>query len=277
MHQRNEGANGKILQYLSKTYLYPNDFETLLYTSQLLQADAIRYGVEHWRRNRGRCMGAIYWQLNDIWPVASWSSVDYFGRMKALHYYAKRFFAPVMISCEEVCETTTRTSVVMEPGNTINTARLSVANETWNPVTGEVKWKLMTPESLVVEMGTESVTVEPFSSKWLDKMDFGNMDFRRNHLFYEFVAEGEVLSSGTVLFTAPKHYYFADPKLTLRVDGKQITVKAEAYAKSVEIYSPDEDFVLNDNYFDMEAGSVTVTVLKGNPVHLKVRSVYDIH
>ena len=84
MHQRNEGANGKILQYLSKTYLYPNDFETLLYTSQLLQADAIRYGVEHWRRNRGRCMGAIYWQLNDIWPVASWSSVDYFGRLKAL-------------------------------------------------------------------------------------------------------------------------------------------------------------------------------------------------
>ena len=75
--------------------------EDLSAALQLLQAEAIRYGVEHLRRNRGRCMGAVYWQLNDCWPVASWSSIDYFGRWKALHYYARRFFAPVMISCEE--------------------------------------------------------------------------------------------------------------------------------------------------------------------------------
>ena len=77
----------------------PTSFETLLYASQLLQAEAIRYGVEHFRRNRNddRCMGAIYWQLNDNWPVASWASIDYFGRWKALHYYAARFFAPVML------------------------------------------------------------------------------------------------------------------------------------------------------------------------------------
>ena len=85
MHQRNCAANGKILNYLSATYLYPKDFDSLLYTSQLLQADAIRYGVEHFRRHRGRCMGAVVWQLNDIWPVASWASVDYYGRWKALH------------------------------------------------------------------------------------------------------------------------------------------------------------------------------------------------
>ena len=276
MHQRNEGANGKILQYLSKTYLYPNDFETLLYTSQLLQADAIRYGVEHWRRNRGRCMGAIYWQLNDIWPVASWSSVDYFGRLKALHYCARRFFAPVMISCEEVCETTARTSVVMEPGAVVNTARLCVANETWNAVSGEVRWKSMTPDSKVVMEGAKEVEVEAFSSEWLEQMDFGDMDYRRNHLYFEFVVGGNVLSSGTVLFTAPKHYYFQNPMLSVTLDGNQVTVKAEAYAKSVEIYSHIEDFVLSDNFFDMEAGTVTLTVLEGNAKHLKVRSVYDI-
>ncbi|MFR0802757.1 MAG: glycoside hydrolase family 2 protein, partial [Suilimivivens sp.] len=101
MHQRNTSANGKIMNYLSATYLYPKDFDQLLYASQLLQADAIRYGVEHFRRNRGRCMGAVVWQLNDIWPVASWASIDYYGRWKALHYAEKRMFAPVMISCEE--------------------------------------------------------------------------------------------------------------------------------------------------------------------------------
>ena len=89
------------MSYMQQAYRYPTDFETLIYASQLLQADGIRYGVEHFRRNRGRCMGAVYWQLNDCWPVISWSSIDYWGRWKALHYYARRFFAPVLVSCEE--------------------------------------------------------------------------------------------------------------------------------------------------------------------------------
>ncbi|MGN0977961.1 MAG: glycoside hydrolase family 2 protein, partial [Faecousia sp.] len=98
-HQRNASANGRIVSYLSQMYLYPGTLDGLVYASQLLQAQAMQYGVEHWRRNRGQCMGAIIWQLNDCWPVASWASIDYFGRWKALHYYAKRFFAPVLISC----------------------------------------------------------------------------------------------------------------------------------------------------------------------------------
>ena len=128
MHQRNCAANGKILNYLSATYLYPKDFDSLLYTSQLLQADAIRYGVEHFRRHRGRCMGAVVWQLNDIWPVASWASVDYYGRWKALHYAEKRMFAPVMISCEEVGELSERPYCVAQPAPIEKSARLHVAN-----------------------------------------------------------------------------------------------------------------------------------------------------
>ncbi|MGX8707004.1 MAG: glycoside hydrolase family 2 protein, partial [bacterium] len=100
-HQRNASANGRIAEYLSQTYLYPTSFEAFVYASQLLQAQAMQYGVEHWRRHRGRCMGAVVWQLNDCWPVVSWSSIDYHGRWKALHYYERRFFAPVLISCEE--------------------------------------------------------------------------------------------------------------------------------------------------------------------------------
>ncbi len=109
-----DGGNGKILNYLSATFKYPNDFGTLTYASQLLQAEAMRYGVEHLRRNRGRCMGALYWQLNDIWPTASWASIDYYGRYKALQYVAKRFFAPVMISCFETVEQTTRPMLILE-------------------------------------------------------------------------------------------------------------------------------------------------------------------
>ena len=144
MHQRNTAANGKIMNYLSATFLYPTEFGTLLYASQLLQAEAIRYGVEHFRRNRGRCMGTLYWQLNDIWPVASWASIDYYGRYKALQYVAKRFYSPVLISCKETGETTGRPHVVMEPEfyDFETKAQLCVTNDTLVPVTGLVKWAL---------------------------------------------------------------------------------------------------------------------------------------
>ena len=129
-HQRNYGANGKIMNYLQQTYRYPTEFTTLLYASQLLQADAIRYGVEHFRRNRGRCMGAVYWQLNDCWPVVSWSSVDYCGRWKALHYYARRFFAPVIISCREEGWMPREANMNRQHFTFEKSIRLNVVNET---------------------------------------------------------------------------------------------------------------------------------------------------
>ena len=276
MHQRNESANAKIMAYLGRTYLYPTSFDALLYASQLLQADAIRYGVEHWRRNRGRCMGAIYWQLNDIWPVASWASIDYYGRWKALHYYAKRFFAPVMISCEEVCETTARTSVVMEPGPNTSTARLCVSNETKESVSGTVFWSLRDAQSRVLLEGQEAVTIPPFSVKWLDLQDFSDTAYLDNHYTFGLNADGVCVSQGSVLFTAPKHYHFADPRLSWEISGRTLTVFARAYAKSVEISSPDTDLVLSDNFFDMEAGSRTVEILEGNPKDISLRSVFDI-
>ncbi|WMJ88922.1 beta-mannosidase [Anaerocolumna sp. MB42-C2] len=276
MHQRNEGANGKIMNYLSKTFLYPNDFETLIYASQLLQAEAIKYGVEHWRRNRGRCMGAIYWQLNDIWPVASWASIDYYGRWKALHYYAKRFFAPVMISCHEVCETTTRLAVVTEPGPNISTARLSVTNETKSDMEGIVHWSLRDARSNVLQSGEVNLIVPSFESVWLEEQDFSDTDYLDNHYTYDYEVDGKIISQGTVLFTAPKHYHFVDPELTYTIEGNKIAVEAKAYAKCVEIVSDDCDLILSDNYFDMEAGMVTVDIIEGQPKTLKLKSVIDI-
>ena len=157
-----------------------------MYASQLLQAEAIRYGVEHFRRNRNqdRCMGAVYWQLNDNWPVASWASIDYFGRWKALHYYAARFFAPVMISCEEDSIVSQGKTCVTEPEPLTSTARLCVTNETWDPVSDAVIWTLRDEYSTVLEEGRCDVTIAPFSSLWLDKMDFSSCDYRSVHLTY---------------------------------------------------------------------------------------------
>lgn len=276
MHQRNEGANGKIMAYLSETYLYPHDLDTLVYASQLLQANAVRYGVEHWRRNRGRCMGAIYWQLNDIWPGASWASVDYFGRWKALHYYAKRFFAPVMISGEEAGENTARMSVVEQPSAFENSVRLNVANETREEILGVVRWTLRDARNKVLQRGERKLTIPALSAQWLEKIVFDSIDHTSNYFSYEFFVQDEMKSSGTVLFTAPKHYRFEKPHLEYRLEGRHIEVSSDVFAKDVEISAQDPELLLSDNYFDLCGKSKIVEILRGNPNGLRLRSVYDI-
>lgn len=276
MHQRNRAANGKILNYLSATYLYPKDFDHLLYASQLLQADAIRYGVEHFRRYRGRCMGTVVWQLNDIWPVASWASIDYYGRWKALHYAEKKMFAPVMISCEEIGELSERPFCIQEPEPIEKSARLHVANETMQEVTGTVSWRLRKPDSSILKEGSCQVTVPALDGVWLDKMDFGAYEEREIHLDYSFTVDGQVVSQNTCLFTAPKHYFFENPNLRCEVKGDQIIVHANAYAKNVEIVGTDGDLWLSDNFFDMEAGEYAVSIIKGDAKNVTCRSVFDI-
>lgn len=275
-HQRDDSANGKILSYLSQTYLYPADLSTLVYASQLLQAEAIRYGVEHWRRHRGRCMGAIYWQLNDIWPVASWSSIDYYGRWKALHYFAKRFFAPILLSCQETGETTNRWSITLQPEPIHTSARLNVANETLCDILVTVRWALRNSAAQVLQSGETTLTMPALTSVWLEELNFPATNYLENYFSYELEQAGNICSSGTVLFTAPKHYHFRDPQLTWEMEGDIITITAATYAKGVEIDSDDCDLILSDNYFDMNAGMRQVQILSGNPKTLRLRSVYDI-
>ena len=97
-HQRSGIGNTTIMQYMLDWFRLPDGFDKTLWLSQILQGMAIKYAVEHWRRSMPRGMGTLYWQLNDCWPVASWASIDYHGRWKALHYMARRFFAPVLVS-----------------------------------------------------------------------------------------------------------------------------------------------------------------------------------
>ena len=275
-HQRNQSANGVIASYLSQTYLYPSTLESFVYASQLLQAQAIQYGVEHWRRNRGRCMGAIVWQLNDCWPVVSWASIDYYGRWKALHYYEKRFFAPVLISCEEEGILSQNTNVNAEPFPLKKSAKLNVSNESRQAFHGTARWTLRRPDASIIDEGSFAVDVAPLSVQWFPEQDFSGED--TYGCYYAYTLEdqdGQLVGSGTVLFCAPKHFRFVDPQLQVRQEGDEIVVSAQTYARSVEILC-GADTVLSDNYFDMNAGEKRVRVLRGSVQNLSVRSVYDI-
>lgn len=276
-HQRNQAANGKILSYLSQTFRYPNSFDDLLYASQLMQAEAIRYGVEHWRRNRGRCMGAIIWQLNDIWPVASWASIDYYGRWKALHYAAKRFFAPVMISAEEEGELSQNPKInEYHPAPLEKSFRLNVCNETLRDVTGEVVWALRTPDGAIVRQGHQALTIPAMSAKWLDKVDCADASLTGHYVSFAFVGDDVAVSEGTCIFCAPKHFGFTDPRLTVEKRGDTLVVTSRAYAKQVWLESEDADLLLDDNAFDMNPGTKVVRVLRGSAEKVRVRSVWDL-
>lgn len=276
-HQRNQAANGKILSYLSQTFRYPNSFDDLLYASQLMQAEAIRYGVEHWRRNRGRCMGAIIWQLNDIWPVASWASIDYYGRWKALHYAAKRFFAPVMISAEEEGELSQNPKInEYHPAPLEKSFRLNVCNETLRDVTGEVVWALRTPDGAIVRQNQQTLTIPAMSAKWLDKVDCADASLTGHYISFAFVVDNVAVSEGTCIFCAPKHFEFVDPRLTVETRGDTLLVTSHAYAKQVWLESEDADLLLDDNAFDMNPGTKVVRVVRGTAEKVRGRSVWDL-
>ena len=275
-HQRNAAANGKISNYMAQTYLYPTAFDTVVYASQLLQAQAIRYGVEHFRRWRGRCMGAVVWQLNDCWPVASWSSIDYYGRWKALHYYEKRFFAPVLLSCEEEGILTQDTNPNAEPYEVVKSVRFNVSNESMKERNVTVEWQLRDAAGTVKETTKTEVSVPELSAVWMEREVLPQASLYEDHVSYRLLENGEVIGEGSVLFCQPKYYKFENPKLAFRVEGDEIAVTAEAYAKDVEILNENEDLLLSDNYFDMEPGVHRVKVLRGSTEGLRIRSTYDI-
>jgi len=290
MHQRNVAANGKILNYMSATYLYANNFERFVYLSQLLQADAIRYGVEHFRRNRGRCMGAVVWQLNDIWPVASWASIDYYGNWKALHYAEKKMFAPVLISCEEHGEIDLKPYCItenLEP--LVPSIRLNISNESRQEVTGLVKWQLRNAAGEPVKIAglkcSDSFVagIPALTAVYFDAVEFPKLDPLSHYVSYSFEITGRIVSEGTALFTAPKHFKFEDPELSVRIEGNKVFLSAKRFAKNVEIrrklssHKTEERLLLSDNFFDMNPGEKTVEILEGvlTPENIEIQYVYE--
>jgi beta-mannosidase len=280
-HQKNKTCNGKILHYVGENFLYPKDFDSLLYASQIIQSEGVRYCVEHLRRNRGRSMGALYWQINDCWPGASWSSIDYFGRWKVLHYTAKKFFAPVLLSA---CDNGTKVT-------------LNISNETQSEVRGTLFWKLRDPASNILLSGEKAVSVKALTAADCETLDLASMldteeKRRRAYLEYGLADNGNLLSWGTVLFVKLKHFELQDPQIHVGIseteDAFIVTIYSKAFAKFVELALKNDDTVFSDNYFDIPTAEVKIVkTLKedlSKPMTLEefrkeliVRSMYDAY
>ena len=257
-HQKCTQGNEKIMFYLAQMVGYPESFERLVYCSQLVQAECIRSNVEHMRRARGRCMGSAYWQVNDSNPVISWSSLDYFGRWKALHYAARRFYAPVLLSCDDT-----------DPAR----PRLYVTNDTPGAVSGTVVCRLRDSGANILREYRTAVTAEPLSAAPCLTVDLSGAlgsaaDRREKYLEYALVTDaGERLSAGTTMFVRPKSFSFRPAQVRFSVkDGGEcfkITLSADGFVKGVWLSLTDMDAVFSDNWFDLHGDApVTVTLPK---------------
>jgi beta-mannosidase len=273
-HQKNRHGSGKILYYLGESFKYPKDFDSLCYVSQLVQAETIKYGVEHWRRNRGRCMGSLYWQLNDCWPGISWSSIDYYGRWKALHYFAKRFYAPVLLSAVvKVNEVSSGGATGQGATGDNNTqVELAVTNETPVHLQEEIIWALRDHSGKLLKEGRKKVAIEPLTARECETLDLegaiNSANLRQTYLEYSLTTGVGVISRGTVLFTEPKHFEFLDPQLkaTITEQDRQfvISLATANFAKYVEVSLEGLDCRFSDNYVDLSAGAnYEITVEKG--------------
>ncbi|MFX0074638.1 MAG: glycoside hydrolase family 2 protein [Candidatus Hermodarchaeota archaeon] len=293
-HQKNMAGNRKIRKYMKKRFTIPEDFENQVILSQITQAEAIEYGVEHWRRNRNyyHCMGTLYWQLNDCWPVASWSSLDYYNRWKALHYAAKRFYQPVFSSVKEESQ-----SVEFWLTNDLRTSQNFI-----------YEWKIYKSDGDVEKKGSYESEILPCSSKKLGEIDISNLtkidgDLSDYILFYVVRyknLEHEQELHRFRLFSAPKKFQLKNPKLQWELseyyceDHNQrefeVKVSANQIALFVHIDSKKFDFIASDNYFALEPGESRVISLRklslvypSEPAYktaLKedfvVRSLYDL-
>ncbi len=273
-HQRHPRGNQLIKEYMLREYEEPKDFESFLYVSQVLQAEGMKTGTEHFRRIMPQNMGALYWQVNDCWTVASWSGMDYFGNWKAMHYYAKRFFEPLMVS-PHVSDGNMNVYIVSDfPEATNSKLIITLVN---------LDGRELMSQSL-------DIKVEPLKGKSYLSIPIKELLHERNDSDLVFVAElesnGKIVSTNQYYFKPFKELRVSRPEIKTEIseskDGFKIKLTTDKVAKAVYLSGLSEG-VFSDNYFNLIPGkSIEVKFKTGMKMNtdqfkrkLKIRSMTD--
>jgi beta-mannosidase len=274
-HQRHPRGNELIREYMLREYPEPKDFESFLYVSQVLQAEGIKIGAEHLRRIMPHNMGSLFWQLNDCWPVASWSSIDYTGRWKALQYYTRRFYSEILVSPQE------------ENGN----IKIYVVSDRLQPAAAQINLSLLDfagnklwsqrQDIQLVALNSRSYLTVPINTLLAGK------DAKEVFLLTEVLVGGKTVSSNQHFFGAYKDLSLPRPQIKTDVvpvrGGFKVTLTADKFARAVYLSAPNYAGFFADNYFDLIPGQpVEVTFRTGAAIalndfrsKLKIRTMAD--
>jgi beta-mannosidase len=274
-HQRHPRGNQLIREYMLREYPQPKDFESFLYVSQVLQAEGIKVGAEHFRRIRPRNMGSLYWQVDDCWPVASWSSIDYYGRWKALQYYARKFYNDLLISPHA------------EDGN----LNFYIVSDRMKATNAQVNVQLLDFDGRVLMNTSRAVALPPLQSKSYLSIPISALlegrDKKNIMLSCALVADGKTVSDNEYFFEPYKNLSLSTPQISTDVvsaqRGFKITLTSDKFAKAVYLSLAGADGFFSDNYFDLLPGKKLEVLFRSRASltlndfrnRLKVRSMRD--
>ena len=244
-HQRSSIGNETIEEYMRRDYRVPEDFESFLYVSQLLQAEGIKRGMEAHRREMERCMGSLYWQINDCWPVASWSGRDYFGRWKALHYSVRHAFRDLLIS------TYIKDDII----------HVDVVSDKLEDIDGELSFKLFNFNGELLKEEHFDLTIKGNQSnrvwretkdKWIRGDDPASLLF-----LVSFESKAGDHYENKLYFNSPKDLALEKPDIKIyneKIDeGCRIVLTTDKLVKNLYL-STDLDGFFTDNFFDLIPG-----------------------
>jgi beta-mannosidase len=245
-HQRHPRGNQLVKEYMLREFNQPKDFESFLYVSQVLQAEGIKIGAEHFRRIMPRNMGSLYWQANDCWQVASWSGMDYFGRWKALMYYTKRFYAPMLISPH-----------VDDSGN----LNIYVVSDSPEAKQAQISMTLMDLNGKTLSSKQMDISVEPLKGKSYFTQTVGELlngaDDKNVVLIVKLKSNGATVSQNEYFFKPFKEMSFTKPNIKTEIapskEGFRITLSTDKPAKDVYLSGFTTGFFA-DNYFNLIPG-----------------------
>ncbi|MGQ8337447.1 beta-mannosidase [Sunxiuqinia sp. A32] len=242
-HQRSSIGNETIEYYMLKDYKKPKDFESFLYVNHGLQAEGIKFAIEGHRRAMPYCMGSLYWQINDCWPVASWSSTDYYQRWKALQYYAKKGFEPVLVS----------------PYIDGNFLKIGIVSDKLQPIEGQLNLRMVDFNGEVVWEKSVLASIPPNSSA--SYFDVNRFDFLRDKdsktqvLITELIENGKIIASNQFYFRPVKELKLPKPTVEYKINeaegGFEIVLSTDLLAKNLFMTIGDEEGFFTDNYFDV--------------------------
>ena len=262
-HQKNKSCNYKIIHYAKSLFREPTNFEDLVYLSELTQAQGIKMCAEHLRRNKERCNGTLYWQLNDDWPGQSWSSIDYYFGIKALHYYSRRFYAPHLISVEQ------KDDKIL----------VAVSNDSKDDAKYIVHYSLCDFDGRVLENKVINCEVDKTSYKYVLELD---NPFNRDDLVICVELRDKdmrLLSCNYYQKLKDKDLHYKLPHLKItKIDDKSFSLETDYYTKEIYIEPHNNDCVLSDNYFNLLPNQkVIITSTKPlNFEEMEIRSLNEI-
>ena len=239
-------GNQRLLHYIRAHYHEPKSFADFIYLSQVMQAEGIEMASLHHRSSMPRTMGSLYWQLNDVWPGASWSSVDYFGHWKALHFHTRRFFAPLTIAALHD-QGSTRVSVMSD--------LLQEQSLTWRLRVMDVHGKVLRDE-------TQALNLPANSARELKQIKDADLPAEANtkttYIVVDLIKEGKSMARSIAYLQASKHMQLPDPGLEANIVAEaghyRLHLRADKLARAVWLDFGEHQHRLSDNALDLLPG-----------------------